>query len=837
MKMPSMDGASIKRFFVYHCEKLILALSVVLLGLFFWFGYSTETYEKTTPSKMVDQAKSAHRYMVDEKAWDSIASVRQGDDEVIDRIMQVPEVQHGSFMIGPASYPVKRDAQRIDIALSRPSDFYATPFVGPWIAQTKNRARDPLPPNVYEFVQPVVEKQEKKSVASNASSNYGGQYAGGGPPGMGGGDEEDDMMGGGMMGGKGGMMGSDNKNSKSRKKEDPVDAGTYVSTALEMSTPGLREAFSPTNVMSYNLTGVAVTGVVDHRQMWKQFKSSYVSSFGYHPDRDTPRYDYVQVERRLVKKDGTTEAWVDLSRNLASQSELFPSSLDTAPEIVSADEYDGITTMPIPPLAMNYKPFAIHPKASYRNFPIKEVEDEDVADGQELKMEDDEDEDDSPRKGGRRAGSQRRRGAIGGGGSSFGGMGMGGPGGGPGGGPPSGAYAGSGMGGMMGGGMMGGKGGGAMGGPGGPRTSADYTAYQEVDIREEPKSDIKVVRFFDIHGVRANATYQYRVRLWLRDPNNEDPDLKNDISGGSGGSGGMGMGGKGGMGGMMGGGMGGRRGGGDEEDDEDRRKEEEDMKYSKKTSIANNMIHPDARERLRRAREDRVDGKKVYFVSEKYGENNEYVEIKVPDGEDYLRFARPTPWSQTIEVKVDASPSFVFAGEPVEVRRVAVGRGSVLDGEPSMKVASGKYMQRGQLAGVKIPFRKEVKAGDLLDFNQPTHVLHPVTRNVHKVSDVEVQTSKVVLDVSDGEVLDVSKKAPIEYFYPGEILVMDANGNIQLRNDMDDRTDYLAVMLEKDEKSSIGGRRRRKPKTNPNDPFGGKGGMGMGMGGGDEDDR
>ena len=138
-----MDGASIKRFFVYHCEKLILALSVLLLGLFFWFGYSTPTYDKTTPSKMVDQAKSAHRYMVDEKAWDSIASVRQGDDEVIDRIMQVPDVQHDSFVIGPASYPVKRDAQRIDIALSSPKRVLCNALC--WPMDRANQTASPRP--------------------------------------------------------------------------------------------------------------------------------------------------------------------------------------------------------------------------------------------------------------------------------------------------------------------------------------------------------------------------------------------------------------------------------------------------------------------------------------------------------------------------------------------------------------------------------------------------------------------------------------------------------------------------------------------------------------------
>lgn len=153
-----------------------------------------------------------------------------------------------------------------------------------------------------------------------------------------------------------------------------------------------------------------------------------------------------------------------------------------------------------------------------------------------------------------------------------------------------------------------------------------------------------------------------------------------------------------------------------------------------------------------------------------------------------------------------------------------------MDGEPSMKIAAGKLMQRGDLAGVTIPFKTEVKAGDLLDFEQPAHVLHPVTRQIHRVSGVEVVTGGVVLDVADGEEIETKKSSPISYYYPGEVLVMNANGKIELRSDLEDRGEYIAASLEKDETASYGGRRRRKPKAEEN-PFG-MGGMGMGgMGG------
>lgn len=826
MKTPSLDGASIKKFFLYHCEKLILVLSVALLGLFFWFGYSTPTFEESTPSKMVDKAKQARRRMVDPEAWTKISSLRQGDDEVVDRIEQVPDVLASSFASGPASYPVKRDELRRDFAMSESpfkQDFTLRPFVASILIQQKGRIRVEDPLAMFEFVQPVVEKDES-SMKTSMGGMMGGMMGGSGPfsgssgPPRGGDDEDDEkdgMMGGMSMGGMMGGMGSgdkgSSKKSRKKKKEEVVEAGTYVSQAVAYSTKGLRQTFDPTTVKSYNLTGVAVTGLVDHKKMWKSFNGMYGSSFGFHPDRDTPRYDYVQVQRRVVDDDGSTSDWTDLSKQLADQPDLFPTNLTTAPEVVSAPEHDGILTMPIPPLAgIDYTDLAVHPSLKPREFETPKVIKEEMA-GDKNPMMKGEDKEKSSKSGRRRRsafGSKGGRGMMGG---MMGGMGMSNA--------PSGddededSRAPS-MGGMGG---MGVPGMGGMAGSSGGRTAADLTAYTSIDIRKEPASDYKVVRFFDIHGVKANTTYQYRVRVWLRDPNNEDPELKNDISGGGdAGMGGMGMG--------MGMGMGRKGKKGDDDEDED-----ESIRFAKKTPIANSMIHPKSRERLNRAREK--DG--VYYVSEQRknaaGEL-EWVEIQVPENQDYLRFARPSAWSENLEVTVDASPSFVYAGEPVEARRVEVSpRGSVMDGEPSMKIATGKRMQLGEdLAGVTIPFKTEVKAGDLLDFDQAAHVLHPVTRQIHRVTDVEVVTNGVILDVADGEEIKTRKSSPISYYYPGEVLVMNANGKIELRSDLEDRGDYIAASLEKDEKASYGGRRKRKSKAEEN-PFGmGMGGMGMG---------
>ena len=54
------------------------------------------------------------------------------------------------------------------------------------------------------------------------------------------------------------------------------------------------------------------------------------------------------------------------------------------------------------------------------------------------------------------------------------------------------------------------------------RKGSDRRPYDAVAAELKPTSELKLVRFFDLEAA-PGATYQYRVRLWLTDPNNE-PD-------------------------------------------------------------------------------------------------------------------------------------------------------------------------------------------------------------------------------------------------------------------------------------------------------------------------
>ena len=115
------------------------------------------------------------------------------------------------------------------------------------------------------------------------------------------------------------------------------------------------------------------------------------------------------------------------------------------------------------------------------------------------------------------------------GGGGMGGMGAGGPGEGisSGGGFPGrpGGRPGAGLG-RPGGGPAGGMGGAIASDPENDnylRNGSELYPYIEALTEKDVTEDYRVARFFDL-DTEAGKTYEYRMRVWLADPNHEDPD-------------------------------------------------------------------------------------------------------------------------------------------------------------------------------------------------------------------------------------------------------------------------------------------------------------------------
>jgi len=90
MKIPKINADSIKNFFLYNVEKLILGISLVLLGLLFYLGMNSTKYDKT-PDGLVSETKNASSFISKAANWELISDYRKGDTQVPDRIAQASE--------------------------------------------------------------------------------------------------------------------------------------------------------------------------------------------------------------------------------------------------------------------------------------------------------------------------------------------------------------------------------------------------------------------------------------------------------------------------------------------------------------------------------------------------------------------------------------------------------------------------------------------------------------------------------------------------------------------------------------------------------------------------
>jgi hypothetical protein len=329
------------------------------------------------------------------------------------------------------------------------------------------------------------------------------------------------------------------------------------------------------------------------------------------------------------------------------------------------------------------------------------------------------------------------------------------------------------------------------------------TEYAEMtDPTLEPESDYKAVRFFDMRvSPNKPAKYEYRVRLWLKDPNATDPEATRNSS--FDGMGGMGEG----MDEMMGGR--GRRG-----------KKKDAKKVFQKTDINFTMQDQRVRDRLKLSREEEDEnGDPVYYVSEFYDGDDKPTEVQVPIGFDYLRFARPTKWSEPIAVSVAGAEADFFVDTVEAPRTAKVGDSEIPIEEPTVNIVT--EVENPELSGMEMAAKNEFSIGDLMNFSEPITIMHPVSQSVHFLEEANFETDATLIDVMGGERLDLPKGEPMQYSLPGESLVMSPSGKFMVTNDIEQRTMARHALRTPDEKSEYG---KRKKKKKPNRSFEGLGG-------------
>lgn len=862
--MPDFSGPAMKQFFLLHTEKLVLGVAIALMGLFFWLGYSNKPFADKTPSDLVAMSEDADRYMKDDQAWSAMEAFRVGDKDAPEIIKNsAGAVKPSKYVSAPftgsvaATLALRKDPEMVPI-----ENLEAKTFRASLLVQNSN-ATDP-----FLKLKPVAAAAAGRGGGLGGGGLGGGGLGGlggpGGPGGFGGDRDGDDGLGGlggGGLGGPGGGLGGGG--SSNEKKDDSVpefdEGGPQVMTVNAHTWSGLRpvkHGISAGSTKPSVFDFVCVTGVIDFKNLDQSFKNSLEGGIGYFPSRDKPNFVYLEVQRREEGK----EEWEDRSEFVSyNMPKVYPevhrildAKFPSAPEVIPAENYDPVITGPIPPLALlDYRSLVSNSKIDgVRTFPSLNGEEEE------------EEKDSNPNDpfGGESGAAN--------GGNPFGGGNSGRDGG-----PPGGLGGLGGLGGPDGPGGFGGFGGGR-GGQGAQnekqtRNGSDYTDFRKAAEAEDAPL-YKLVRFFDIPT--AGKTYEYRARFWMDDPNHENSMAS--VGGGLGGLGGPGGppggGGRGGAGlgpgggaGLGGGGRGGAGmgpgmgpgglgpGGDSNRDGEDGEDKERVFKYVK---IESKMLDPSVRIRLNKAREVEVPKEegstekiKTYFVAEKKtaavaeGED-EFDEIPIPNPEtrSFLQYARPSPWSQPVKVKINTTNSVVAAGPSQSVRTAKFS----LQGEdiffkleetPIDVVAAAWSKTLGTL----VPAKRTVFPGEVLNFYAPSRVVHPVNWRVYYAENegvegmarfsVPIETDQIIVDAIEGEELDLGRNELMKQQKASEILVMDENGNLRVHNDVDDRTLYRNLLLSPDESQKIG-EAKTPPPTNDS-PFGG-GGRGGGPPGG-----
>ncbi len=751
------------KFLLYHIEKIVLIGAIVVLALFVWIGYSTPAFNEKTPSQMKQMASDANNYIENAESWTQIADHRQADSDSHLRIEEASKVfiatdqyERGRLLGTKA----KARGMRKDPVLRAPIDVVAVPI----------------------YVPLLINNTDSRKLAINALPNANASLI----P-----DEEgdgDDRPGGGNgpgdLGDSGNSSGSDDE--KKKKRSDGLVLGETVPETQAQYMPGLRpkkEKLSNTKHRAEVTKIMAVFGLVEIKNQWAEYDKVLQDSTAYYPERDKPVYQYVEVQRR--EKGQPDDAWRDVSKRARSITrDYFPDTIYKygAPEVIDSEFFDPILTGKIPPISMvDYRDLVTHPngKINPRKFPQPigdgdSSEPIDVGEGGSLEdfnvEEDNEDDLDMPSDG-QESGRDGRDGR--GGSDMEDGYGEEGP---DNGGEQNEARE-----------------------TKEKRRGSDRSEYIEAMKAKAATGDYKLLRFFDI-AVPEGKEFEYRVRVWLADPNNENPDgffasLAGEEDGGRDTP-------SAGMTGMEGGDEEGGPGGGEEEDDQ-----AENYQYVKLDST---MKDPSVRARINE-------------LEKKIAANPKLLPYKS------LQYARYTDWAYTpAAVNSGRDTGQFYAGRVKPGRQIRINNSfSVPSGDTSADMVTSTWSKKYH---TQIPAHREVRPGDVLNFKpkEAVHLLHPIDWTVRKLEDPpELITDAVVIDILGGEDLKISQ-SKMDFNMPGEVLIMDAEGNFRVQNDVKDRLDYRHALFLDDELAEVG---KKKKKKEDDDMFGG-GDPGEGGGGG-----
>ncbi|MEZ6103660.1 MAG: hypothetical protein R3E01_32335 [Pirellulaceae bacterium] len=457
-----------KGFLAKHVEKMMFGLALAIAAFLVYSGWRSKTsVTQKTPSDLVNQVSSGRNWLQGQSWEGHYKGLRDREVDYRQR------AQNTLKEIPVASYPMPQ-------------------YIGPPAWPETTRRSDPV---LYAVEQLEVSSGFGTMAIPDASAGTTGGRGEGGY---------------GMMGATGVM--------EDGKRAVPMDHP--ILRALQVGQGG--------GTKYQGVYYAAIQGLIPYKKQLDEYDRCFLEAAGFSETRDTPYYLMFKIERAEVKPGDDVSKLDWKTIDIAKACKLQQTWMDTMTPTVDQQFIDPMLTMNIPPILMRDREKLGRHSAlpAYRDPTMMQYSGdagayygEGGADQMPDSITSPEDLQNLPMGGGE--GGYGGRGVPGGRGGYGGGYGRGAPGGGRGG------YGTDGEGGMsrggrvgrtgVGGGRGGYGGGGGYGGRGGYGGGEGGYGGMGGDGFEVP--EWKLFRYYDF-SVYPGRSYQYRVSLFVEDPNN-----------------------------------------------------------------------------------------------------------------------------------------------------------------------------------------------------------------------------------------------------------------------------------------------------------------------------
>ena len=152
-----------------------------------------------------------------------------------------------------------------------------------------------------------------------------------------------------------------------------------------------------------------------------------------------------------------------------------------------------------------------------------------------------------------------------------------------------------------------------------------------------------------------------------------------------------------------------------------------------------------------------------------------------PDPEMYWRMSPP---SEISPVATLPETEKVLAG-PIDPGKVTPVQGTfeIRTAEKSAKIMALVW---DEAKALDVPGVVDAARGTVVNFTTTTEAVDPVANGLRKLTDYKFQTDNVVLDIRGGDWYTRKK----DHLTPGEVLLMDGEGNLVVRSELEDAEDF-----------------------------------------------